>query len=76
MGFLVAILALTLAAVIGALAYWYFQQSPKPPSAEPDLAGPYREGLHAAMRMQTVAQDLEQQMYAEAIRRANKGSGG
>ncbi len=31
-----------------------------------DLAAPYREGLQAAVRMQRVAQDLEQQIYAEA----------
>jgi hypothetical protein len=38
------------------------------PSAPPveDAAAPYREGLHAAIRMQRVAQDLEQQIYAEA----------
>jgi hypothetical protein len=38
---------------------------PPPPPAE-DIASPYREGLHAAVRMQRVAQDLEQQIYAEA----------
>lgn len=35
-----------------------------PPPTE-DPAAPYREGLHAAVRMQRVAQDLEQQIYAE-----------
>ena len=39
---------------------------PAPP--EEDLAQPYREGLHAAVRMQKVAADLEQQIYAEAAR--------
>jgi hypothetical protein len=43
---------------------------PSPPKPEQppevDLAVPYREGLHAAVRMQRVAQDLEQQIYAEA----------
>lgn len=38
---------------------------PKPPPVD-DLAAPYREGLHAAVRMQRVAQDLEQQIYAAA----------
>jgi len=78
MGVLVAILALiVLAAIIGAGAFWYSQQQPPEPApAEADLAAPYREGLHAAMRMQTVAQDLERQMYDEAIRRANEGPGG
>jgi hypothetical protein len=33
-----------------------------------DPAAPYRQGLHAAVRMQRVAQDLEQQIYAEAAR--------
>jgi hypothetical protein len=33
-----------------------------------DLAAPYREGLHTAVRMQKVAQDLEQQIYTEAAR--------
>ncbi len=42
-------------------------RAPAPPPAE-DLATPYREGLHAAVRMQRVAQDLEQQIYAEAAR--------
>ena len=41
--------------------------SPKKPPTD-DLAAPYREGLHAAVRMQRVAQDLEQQIYAEAAR--------
>lgn len=35
-----------------------------PPPDDP--AAPYRAGLHAAIRMQRVAQDLEQQIYAEA----------
>jgi hypothetical protein len=52
-----------------AVARWNSQRLPgQPPEA--DLAAPYREGLHAAIRMQGVAQDLEQQLYAEAIRRA------
>jgi hypothetical protein len=38
--------------------------APAPPTDDP--ATPYREGLHAAVRMQRVAQDLEQQIYAEA----------
>jgi hypothetical protein len=46
---------------IGALS----DKAPAPPSIE-DPAMPYREGLHAAVRMQRVAQDLEQQIYAEA----------
>jgi len=38
------------------------------PPAEPDLAVPYREGLHAAVRLQRSAQDLEAQIWAEAAR--------
>jgi hypothetical protein len=44
--------------------------APAPPPVE-DLATPYREGLHAAVRMQRVAQDLEQQIYAEAAQHMN-----
>jgi hypothetical protein len=70
MGVLEALLAviglvLLILLAIGALT----DQSPAPP-AEPDLAAPYREGLRAAVRMQGVAQDLEQQLYAEALRQA------
>jgi hypothetical protein len=65
MGFLEALLALIGLALlillaIGALS----ERSPEPPTE--DRAAPYREGLHAALRIQGVAQDLEQQLYAEA----------
>jgi hypothetical protein len=71
MGFLEAILALIgLVALIGAIARWHLHRLPDPAPHEPDLAAPYREGLHAAIRMQGVAQDLEQQLYAEALRHA------
>lgn len=71
MGVLEAVLALVgLAAVIGGAVRWHADRRPESPP-EADLAAPYREGLHAALRMQVVAQDLEQQMYAEAIRRAD-----
>ena len=36
-----------------------------------DLAAPYREGVHAAVRLQQSAQDLEQQIWAEAARHAD-----
>lgn len=39
-----------------------------PPAPPNDPAAPYREGLHAAVQMQRVAQDLEQQIYAAAAR--------
>lgn len=68
---LIGILALVgLVSLVSAAVRWYQQQAPEPPPIEADLAGPYREGLHAAIRMQGVAQDLEQQMYAEAVRRS------
>jgi hypothetical protein len=56
-------LGLLLLLAIGALA-----EKPTPPPPTEDPATPYREGLHAAIRMQVVAQDLEQQIYAEAAR--------
>ena len=43
---------------------------PPAPPAE-DLAAPYREGLHTAVRLQRSAQDLEQQIWAEAARHAD-----
>jgi hypothetical protein len=77
MAVLEALLALIgLVALIGAVAYCYSLRSADPPPVETDLAAPYREGLHTAIRLQTAAQDLEQQMYVEAVRRADEGSGG
>ena len=70
MCFLEAVLALIgLVAVIGAVVRWRLQQLSVRP-AEQDLAAPYREGLQAAIRIQGVAHDLEQQLYAEALRHA------
>jgi hypothetical protein len=52
------------------------------PSSEPapapmeDRAASYREGLHAAVRLQRSAEDLEQQIWAEAARHADSGSSG
>ncbi len=69
MGVLEAVLALIgLAALIGAAVRWNMQRPPEP-EPEDDLAGPYREALHAALRMQVAAQELKQKMYAEAISR-------
>jgi hypothetical protein len=51
------------------------KETPVPPSGE-DAATPYREGLHAAVRMQQVAQDLEQQIYAEAARQMEREPAG
>jgi hypothetical protein len=47
------------------------KDEPDPPPPEDDLAAPYRQGLHAAIRMQAAARDLEQQIYAEAARQAS-----
>jgi hypothetical protein len=55
---------------VGALV----RETPEQPVVE-DPAAPYREGLHAAVRMQRVAQDLEQQIYAEAARLETEHSG-
>jgi hypothetical protein len=57
-------------AVIGAVGGY----STEPPGE--DRAAPYREGLHAANRIQRVAQDLEQQIYAEAARQIERDQGG
>ncbi len=59
----IGLLALLLLAVV-ALS----DGTPQAPPPAEDLAAPYRQGLHAAIRMQGVAQDLEQQLYAEAVR--------
>jgi hypothetical protein len=69
MGVLEAVLALIgLAALIGAVVRWNMRQLPEP-EPEDDLAAPYREALHAALRMQVAAQELKQRMHTEAIRR-------
>ena len=75
MGLLEAVLALMgLVTLIGAIARWHMQRLPDPPF-DVDRAAPYREGLHSAIRMQGVAQDLEQQIYAEAMRHAEDEAG-
>jgi hypothetical protein len=71
MGFVEAVLAVIgLVALIGVVVRWHLRQLPgrRP---EEDLAAPYREGLHAAIRIQGVAHDLEQQFYTEALRHAD-----
>jgi hypothetical protein len=47
-----------------------------PPRPLEDVAEPYREGLHAAVRMQKVAADLEQQIYAEAAKHSGSDGSG
>jgi hypothetical protein len=74
MGWLEAALGfIGLVTFMGAMLYWLPPRDP--PSAEEDLAGPYREALHASVRLQRVAQDLEQQLYAEALRQAEGDQG-
>jgi hypothetical protein len=67
---LVLILAVIglLALLVLALAALSDDTGPAPSPPADDPATPYREGLHAAVRMQRVAQDLEQQLYTEAAR--------
>lgn len=72
-----AVLALIgLLALVSLVVHWQLRRrSSEPPlPIEADLAAPYREGLYAAMRMQATAQDLEQQMYARAIKNAEAQS--
>lgn len=60
--------------VVLALSLVSRDETPAPPVE--DLAAPYREGLHAATRLQLAALDLEQQIYAEAARHAHDQRGG
>jgi hypothetical protein len=70
MGVVEAVLAIIgLVALVGVIVGWQLRRMAEP-GAEADLAAPYREGLHAAIRIQGVAQELEQQIYAEALRYA------
>jgi hypothetical protein len=67
MGVLEAVLAIIgLIAVVAGTVRWQVTHKPEPPAEEVDIAAPYREGLHAAIRVQRAAQDLEAQMFTEA----------
>lgn len=66
---LIILAIIGLLALIALAATALSEPPPRPP--EPDLAAPYREGLHAAVRLQRSAQDLEQQIWAEAARHAD-----
>jgi hypothetical protein len=71
MGTIEAVITLGgLLSLVGLVVGWQFWRSPSEsgPPVEADLTAPYREGLDAAMRMQVVAQELQQELYAEAIR--------
>jgi hypothetical protein len=68
MGLIETALALVgLVALIRRIIRWCTPHEPPRP-LEDDPAAPYRDGLHAAIRMQTVAHDLEQKLYAEATK--------
>jgi hypothetical protein len=66
-----AIIGLGLLILLAIGAFSEQDKAPAPPPIE-DAAAPYREGLHAAVRMQRVAQDLEQQIYAEAAQQIDR----
>jgi hypothetical protein len=73
MGVIEAVLALIgLLALISAAVRWHLGRASDQPLAA-DRAALYRAGLDAATRIQTAAQDFEQQLYAEAVRRAEGG---
>ena len=79
MGWLEAALGfMGLVTFLGVMLYWLPPRDAPPPPAtvETDLAAPYREGLHAAVRLQKAAQDLEHQLYVEAMRHAKGDLGG
>jgi hypothetical protein len=67
-------LGLTLVLILALLAMFMAAlraaDAPPPPPPIEDPATPYREGLHTAIRLQTVAQDLAERIYAEAERAA------
>jgi hypothetical protein len=71
MGVIEAPLALIgLVALFGLVVRWqlWWRPSELAPPIEADLAAPYREGLDTAMRLQAVAEGLEQELFAEAVR--------
>lgn len=70
MGIIEAMLAfIGLLTLIGAAIRWHLREVSKQ-SADTSRASHYRAGLDAAMRIQVAAQDLEQQLHTEAVRRA------
>jgi cell division protein FtsL len=69
MGAIEAALALVgFVSVIGVVVRWHLNRQPTQ-AFEEDLAEPYREGLHASIRLQRAAQDAEARIYAEAAKR-------
>jgi hypothetical protein len=70
MGVIEAILAIVGLGLLILLAFGALSDDEPAPAPEDDLAAPYREGLHAALRIQGAAQELRQELYAEAMGRA------
>jgi hypothetical protein len=71
MGLLEAGLAIVgLGTIIAVIVRWHLTDTKTP--AEPDLAQPYREGLHAAARLQRAAQEAEARIYAESARQVSE----
>jgi hypothetical protein len=71
MGAIEAVLTtIGLLSLVGLVVGWQFWRSPSEPAPPvgADLTAPYREGLDAAMRLHDVAQELQQELYVEAIR--------
>jgi hypothetical protein len=70
MGLIEAILAIVGLGLLILLTFGTLSDEAPAPAPEDDLAAPYREGLHAALRLQGAAQELRQELYVEAARRA------
>jgi hypothetical protein len=64
----IALAVVAIVVVVAAIIALTRPEPGPPPPPEADLAVPYREGLHAAVRLQRSAQDLEAQIWAEAAR--------
>ena len=75
MSLFIGVLALIgLVAITGSAVRWQLARLSERRN-EIDLAAPYRQALHSSVRLQQAAQDMEAEIYAEAIKRAGLGSG-
>lgn len=76
MGLIIAILAVIgLATVVNLGVRWHQRRPSAEPTPEVDLAAPYREGLHAAMQLQSLAHDAERQLLIAALRHRGTDGG-